>query len=217
MFRILILFLFLGVSACRFVVPGSSETAVLESRGAFSGGAPAWAKLPKESSNVLPGRSGIMSRTHTIPQGMSMSSAANASSATAPHVGRGFSRDDEASPETEDRFQRKVEVATPEDSAAERDSIIGRIEYECPGTESAVVSILKTESVQERIRKYLALTRKCPYSAEIWVLLAREYKDLKRYSDARRCLQAALAIDPEHEEAKGMLDSLLKSSDKNPG
>ncbi len=213
MLKILFFVLLLFSASCRFSAPGSSETAALESKGTFSGGAPAWAKLPKEKSNVLPGRAGMMGRTHTVPRGVSMSSAANASSATAPHVGRGFTKEVAGEDDKkESRNTRKVEVHNPNAVDPAQESVISRVEYECPGTESTLVDALKTEVTQERIKKFLSLTRQCPYSAEVWVLLAGEYRGLGRYSDARRCLQAAMSIDPDHEEAKKMYNSLQGSS-----
>lgn len=201
-------------SACRFKTPGSSETAALESRGAFSGGAPAWAKLPKEKSTVLPGRAGIMNRTHTIPQGMSMSSAANASSSTSPSVGRGFTKEVSENDGKKTSI-RKVEVNDPNANMLTDKSVLSRIEYECPGTESLVVDALKTEDAKSRIQKFISLTRTCPYSAEIWFILAQEYQAVGRYSDASRCLQAALSVDPDHKEALEMQDSLTRNPKKN--
>lgn len=222
MLKIFLILLLFFSNACRFVVPGSSETAALESKGTFKAGAPSWAKLPKEKSNVLPARAGIMNQTHTIPSGMAMSSSANASPTTAAHVGRGFT--EEAKGEVEiletEKSIRKTgspsaattSVQVQENVKSADNSVLGRIEHECPGVEKTVVDALKTESSNDRIRKYLSLTRHCPYSSEIWVLLAQEYHDLRRLADTRRCLQAALAINPDHVEAKKMYDSLSSSS-----
>jgi hypothetical protein len=209
--RYYFILLLLLSSSCRFVSPGSSETAALESRGTFSGGAPAWVKLPKEKSSVLPGRSGIMNRTHTVPQGMSMSSGANASSAMASDVGRGFTREEsDVASEDSAALRRRPEVKDSSEETDSQSNVISRIESECPGIEKAVVEALKTEAVQDRIRKNLALTRQCPSSADIWLWLARDYQSVRRYADSRRCIQAALAIDPENKEANELYESLMK-------
>jgi hypothetical protein len=206
-----VLLLILLSSSCRFISPGSSETAELESRGTFSGGVPAWVKLPKEKTSVLPGRSGIINRTHTVPQGMSMSSGANASSAMASDVGRGFTREEsDVASENTEALRKRTEVKDSIEETDSQSNVILRIESECPGMEKAVVAALKTESVQDRIRKNLALTRQCPSSADIWLWLARDYQSVRRYADSRRCIQAALAIDPENKEANELYESLMK-------
>lgn len=201
---LLIVFILANISGCRFVVPGSSETSALQSRGAFSSGAPAWAKLPKNANTSLPAKSGIIPRTHTVPDGVSMSASANASSAVRPELGKGF---EEKNKEVEDKtFNSTPKKKAVTSESSQEDSLmispVKQIEKECPGSTNAVLDAVGTVSVQERIRKYLSLTRQCPSSAQLWVWLAKDYSSVRRYADARRCVQAALAIDPDNEEAK---------------
>ncbi|HMO16620.1 MAG TPA: tetratricopeptide repeat protein [Oligoflexia bacterium] len=218
---VFVLVIFLMIASCRFVVPGSSETAALGQRGAFSGGAPAWAKSTGDGVNTLPSASGIMPRTHTVPKQVSLSSTANASTATQSAIGRGLPDEREAlagdssaaqSGRSDPRLSKR-EVSKQE----EKPSPILSLEKNCPGSERAVVDALKTELVSERIKKYLVLTRQCPSSPEVWTWLARDYYNTRRFSDARRCIQAALAIDPDNEDAKSLQDEMLKSGSYRQG
>jgi len=209
---LLIVFILANSGGCRFVVPGSSETSALQSKGVFSGGAPAWAKLPNNANTTLPGKSGFMPITHTVPEGVSMSANSNASSAVRPELGRGL---EEKNKEVVDKSynsssKKAVSSASSQDEAI-MSSPVKQIEKECPGSTKEVLDAVGTVSLQERIRKYLSLTRQCPSSAQLWVWLAKDYSSARRYSDARRCVQAALAIDPDNEEAKVVYKELTSA------
>lgn len=199
------LFLFLSVSSlgsCRFVAPSNQEVSSLNTSGAFSNGAPAWARLPKGQNTNLPQNAGIVPQTFTVPESVSLSANANSSSSVTAELGRGIEED-----------RTKVEKLKVDEKrtlnrpgqVAKGDSVLADLDKQCPGTEDLAVDALKTEDVQVRIRKYLSLTKRCPRSPDIWVWLAKDYKSLNRFSDARRCVQAALALDAGNAGAKELL------------
>jgi hypothetical protein len=201
---------FILSSGCRFIVPSKKDSTALNEQGTFGSGAPAWATLPKDQQIRLPANSGVIPQTFTVPEAVSLSANANASSSVSADIGRGIEVNKQQLV-NEQKLKLKNKQDAEKDVASDN-SEIGKIEKECPGTENAVVDAIKTENTVSRIKKYLVLTKRCPTSSSVWLWLGKDYLSIGRANDARRCAEAALSIDPNNSDAKAFLSSLnLKS------
>ncbi len=189
-------------ASCRFVAPSGQEVRTLNTSGAFGNGAPAWARLPKGENTSLPQNAGIVPQTFTVPESVSLSAAANSSNSVTSEKGRGVEEDKR---EVAKVNSEKVKSLNNPNQGKKEGSVLGNLEVSCPGSEALAVEALKTEDTQMRIRKYLSLTKRCPRSSDLWVWLAKDYRSLNRFSDAKRCVQAAMAIEPNNEEASALL------------
>lgn len=197
-------------SACRFVSPSSQEVRELNSSGAFENGTPAWAQLPKGESVALPQNAGIVPQTFTVPESVSLSAGANSSSSVTSDRGKGFER---VKKEEEVRaVDKKRTLNVPNEKQVTASPLL-RLEALCPGTEDFAASALQEEDVHMRIKKYLSLSKRCPRSSDVWVWLAKDYRLLNRVADARRCVQAALALDSGNVDAKKLSVELGEESE----
>lgn len=212
--KTLVTFLSLGLillNSCRFVSPSNQEVRELNSSGAFENGAPAWAQLPKGESTALPQNAGIVPQTFTVPESVSLSAGANSSSSVTAEKGRGIVEESNKEVEKQEVHKKRT-LNVPKEEAASK-SPLAKLEELCPGTEDFAASALQEEDVQMRIKKYLSLSKRCPRSGDVWVWLAKDYRLLNRFSDSRRCVQAALALEPGNLEAKKLLVDLGEESE----
>lgn len=198
-------------SSCRFIPATNRETTALNEQGAYKSGAPAWAKLPKNEQVNLPANSGLIPETFGVPESVARTSEANASSSMSPYIGKGVEASQQAENKNQIKKNVKNSITGTESENLDNNSEIGKIEASCPGTESALVDAIKTENVSLRIKKYIALTKRCKSSPSIWIWLAKDYAGLGRINDAKKCARNALAIDQNNSEALSLLKELNES------
>jgi hypothetical protein len=197
-------------ASCRFVSPTTQEVRELNSSGVYENGAPAWAQLPKGESVALPQNAGLVPQTFTVPEAVSLSAAANASSSVNAELGRGVDVSKDEIKVQDSSNKRTLNNPIDKETSS---SPLTKLEQLCPGTEEIASKALQEEDVPTRIKKYLSLSKRCPRSSDVWVWLAKDYRLLSRISDARRCVQAALALEPQSIDAKKLSVELGEESE----
>lgn len=197
-------------SSCRFVSPSNQEVRELNSSGAFENGTPAWAQLPKGESVALPQNAGLVPQTFTVPESVSLSAEANSSSSVTSDRGKGMERVKKE--EAVQSVEKRRTLNVPKENQVSVSPLL-KLEELCPGTEDFASSALQEEDVHMRIKKYLSLSKRCPRSSDVWVWLAKDYRLLNRIADARRCAQAALALDSGNVDAKKLSAELGAGSE----
>lgn len=192
--RLAILLLVSLLSACRFVVPDGQEKEELVRRGAFPNGVPAWYGPQTRIDNkpVAQRDSGVATERLFVPQ-----AAQNA------HPRLDYVRANMNQFEEEAVEQQEAPKKTGPDLSGL--SPLERVEAVCPGMEDDVRQALLTEDRAVRVLKYESLSNRCQESTDIWLWLAKDYRQMGDYSRAESALNRLLELDPENSEAQSLL------------
>jgi hypothetical protein len=99
---------------------------------------------------------------------------------------------------------RSEEIAKVQESkpVVEAKSALDRIADQCPGTEKDVNAALTNIDRDSKIKQYESLTKKCPMSADLQLLLSQEYLRANKLVAARTGFEQVLVLDPTNAEAK---------------
>lgn len=239
------LFACVSLAGCRFKVPNVGEGQEFARRGAFPEGAPSWVQVPPELGVQRTASAGIVPLNYSAPPVVKNSQASIPSGEMAPEPDptrdraamqrrsaqsagtRMGARSDATSSKAEatssmaETGSPMAEATAPVSSAVspigEAVGSLAKIDQLCPGTEKRVNDALTTTDMAERIAKYEALTARCPESSDLWVWLGKDYESMKMFSDAGRCYQRAIGLDPSNAEAKSLYDGLDSPRPKTQG
>ena len=189
------------LGGCRFVVPDVNEQAELARRGAIGSAAPGW--MAASNKGVLSaGRSGFLPESYD----------SNLSGTSVSSVYSTIDQNDELQ-----RAQdQKVAAAAAKSSTSngQKDGPLDRIAKACPGTESEVNDAFTTTDTTARLEKYQALTVKCSSSEDLWVWNGKDFLAVSNLTQAARCFDQALSLNPQNAEANKLLAEVRKLQNK---
>lgn len=173
------------LSACSVSVPSVDEQKKLVQDKTFVAGPPTW---------FVNSAAGTGSSTGIIP------------STTAPLASLEARTADVQYP----ILVRSTEIAKSQETSpvVEAKSALDRIEDKCPGTEKEVNAALTNIDRNSKIKQYESLTKRCPMSADLQLLLSKEYLRANKHLAARTGFEQVLVLDPTNEEAK---EGIVKS------
>ena len=189
--------------ACSIRVPSVPEQQALQEMGAFPGGLPAWiASTPSSAKPKI--LSGI------IPTKFAISRTQPKAEETAPISARKEGED--SSRQGSSKQEPKVTVSTP--SRVEDNSVganIKRIEHSCPYFNNSFTESISSGDSEQRVIAYEQLAKKCETSAEIWLLLGKEYLVDGRLTQSEQAIQRAVGLDASNLDAVMLLEKLKKT------
>ena len=188
-----------GAGGCRFIAPDIKEQQELANRGAFANGTPAW--VPTSNKGVS---SAGRSSTGFLPDSYS----AELSGTSVSPVYAAMTNDTKA------QWAEEQKAETVRKAAEPKQGPLDRIAKACPGTEAEVNEALTTVEAPARLEKYSALTRTCSASTDLWIWNGKEFLSSGKLTDAARCFDQALNIDPQNMEAAGLLAEVRKQQNK---
>lgn len=178
-----------------------AEQEKLMEMGAFPTGAPGWISPAARGESP-----GAAMSSGLVP--LTFSAQPSQSSAVAFTTGSVTSKAFEPPPKP---LLPQANAAAQTAKIKSLNSPLERIAANCPDIESSVSSALTTTEADIRIKKYEALTKRCPSSPDLWLWLAKDYLLTENFGKATQSAEAVLRIENQHLEARALLSEIRKA------